>query len=70
MAAGGMIRHRAGVGRLRGRALGESDIIAFAKQWDPQPWHVDPVAAARTPVLELRSLLMVRTRPAATDNPS
>jgi hypothetical protein len=31
---------------------------------------VDPVAAARTPFLEMRSLLMVRTRPAATDNPS
>jgi acyl dehydratase len=30
--------------------LGEADIIAFARQWDPQPWHVDPVAAARTPM--------------------
>ena len=23
----------------------EEDIIAFARQWDPQPFHVDPVAA-------------------------
>jgi len=30
--------------------LGEADIIAFARQWDPQPWHVDPIAAARTPM--------------------
>lgn len=26
------------------------EIIAFARQWDPQPWHVDPEAAARTPM--------------------
>ena len=28
--------------------LTESDIVAFARQWDPQPWHVDPEAAAIT----------------------
>lgn len=28
--------------------LTEADIIAFARQWDPQPWHVDPEAAARS----------------------
>jgi acyl dehydratase len=26
------------------------EIIAFARQWDPQPWHVDSEAAARTPM--------------------
>ena len=25
--------------------LSEEDIIAFARQWDPQPFHIDPVAA-------------------------
>lgn len=28
--------------------LTEPDIVAFARQWDPQPWHVDPEAAAIT----------------------
>ena len=28
----------------------EEEIIAFAQQWDPQPWHVDPEAAARSPM--------------------
>ena len=26
------------------------EIISFARQWDPQPWHVDPEAAASTPM--------------------
>ena len=26
-------------------ALSEEEITAFARQWDPQPFHVDPVAA-------------------------
>ena len=26
--------------------LTEAEIIAFAREWDPQPWHVDPEAAA------------------------
>jgi acyl dehydratase len=30
--------------------LTADEIIAFARQWDPQPWHVDPEAAARTPM--------------------
>jgi acyl dehydratase len=30
--------------------LSEEDIIAFARQWDPQPWHVDPEAALRSPM--------------------
>jgi acyl dehydratase len=30
--------------------LSEQEIIAFAREWDPQPWHVDPVAAARSPM--------------------
>ncbi len=25
--------------------LSEEDIITFARQWDPQPFHIDPVAA-------------------------
>ena len=25
--------------------LSEEEIMAFARQWDPQPFHVDPVAA-------------------------
>ena len=25
--------------------LSEPDVIAFARQWDPQPFHVDPAAA-------------------------
>ncbi len=27
----------------------EAEMLAFAKQFDPQPFHVDPVAAAETP---------------------
>jgi len=30
--------------------LREEEIIEFARQWDPQPWHVDPEAAARSPM--------------------
>jgi len=55
--------------------LGEEDIIAFARQWDPQPWHVDPVAAARTPMggltasschtYSIAALLLSRMEPAA-----
>ncbi len=29
-------------------ALSEDDIIAFARQWDPQPFHVDPERAKET----------------------
>jgi len=28
--------------------LTEEEIIAFARQWDPQPFHIDPVAAKET----------------------
>ena len=28
--------------------LSESEIIDFARQWDPQPFHVDPAAAERS----------------------
>ncbi|MCL5777878.1 MaoC family dehydratase [Limibaculum sp. FT325] len=31
------------------RALGEDEIIAFAKQWDPQSFHTDPEAARASP---------------------
>jgi acyl dehydratase len=31
-------------------ALSEAEIIAFAKEYDPQPFHVDPVAAAAGPI--------------------
>jgi len=27
------------------REVTEEEIVAFARQWDPQPFHVDPVAA-------------------------
>jgi acyl dehydratase len=30
--------------------LDAGDIIAFARQWDPQPWHVDVDAAERSPM--------------------
>ncbi|MEJ6022215.1 MaoC/PaaZ C-terminal domain-containing protein [Ramlibacter sp. PS4R-6] len=30
--------------------LREEDIIRFASEWDPQPFHVDPEAARRTPM--------------------
>jgi acyl dehydratase len=60
---------------IDGHELGDQDIIAFARQWDPQPWHVDPVAAARTPMKGLTasschtfcvaSLLLSRMEPAA-----
>jgi acyl dehydratase len=30
--------------------IGEAEIIAFAKEYDPQPFHVDPAAAAAGPV--------------------
>jgi acyl dehydratase len=30
--------------------LEPAEIIAFARQWDPQPWHVDPEAAERSPM--------------------
>ncbi len=39
------------IGRSRSAGIHEltvPDIIAFARQWDPQPWHVDPEAAALT----------------------
>ncbi|QFS42110.1 MaoC like domai [Burkholderia cepacia] len=34
----------------RSHALNQNDMIAFARQWDPLPIHVDPVAACDTPV--------------------
>lgn len=30
-------------------SISEADIIAFAKDYDPQPFHTDPVAAAEGP---------------------
>lgn len=30
--------------------LSEAEIIAFAREYDPQPFHIDPVAAAAGPV--------------------
>ena len=29
--------------------LGEADIIAFAREWDPQPFHIDPHYALTVP---------------------
>ena len=31
------------------RALSEDEIIEFARQWDPQRFHIDPPAARETP---------------------
>jgi len=31
------------------RALSEEEIVRFAREWDPQRYHVDPQAAAQTP---------------------
>ncbi len=31
------------------RTLSEADIIGFARQWDPQPFHTDPEAAKASP---------------------
>lgn len=31
-------------------ALGEAEIIAYARQFDPQPFHTDPVAAKDAPL--------------------
>lgn len=65
------------IGRARSAGiheLREADIIAFARQWDPQPWHVDPVAAARTHgglsasschTYSIAALLLSRMEPAA-----
>ena len=30
--------------------LPADEIVAFARQWDPQPWHVDEAAARLTPM--------------------
>lgn len=34
--------------RLGAYSFRAEEIIAFARKWDPQPFHVDPAAAART----------------------
>ncbi len=34
--------------RSREYHLEENDIISYAKQWDPQPFHIDPVFALQT----------------------
>jgi acyl dehydratase len=39
------------VGESRSAGVHEltaDEIVAFARQWDPQPWHVDAESAART----------------------
>jgi acyl dehydratase len=33
-----------------GYELSEQEMIAFARQWDPQPWHIDRDAAQRSPM--------------------
>jgi acyl dehydratase len=33
----------------RGLTLTEADIVAFAREWDPQPFHIDAEAASRSP---------------------
>ena len=34
---------------LGSHSVSEEEIIAFARQWDPQPFHIDPVAAQSSP---------------------
>jgi acyl dehydratase len=55
--------------------LTTEDMVAFARQWDPQPWHVDPAAAKRSPMrgltassfhtYSIAALLLSRMGPAA-----
>ena len=33
---------------LGSRTVSEEDIVSFAQQWDPQPFHVDATAAAES----------------------
>jgi acyl dehydratase len=33
---------------LGSRALSQDEIVAFARDYDPQPFHIDPVAAKRS----------------------
>lgn len=35
--------------RLGSHTFTEAEIVAFARAWDPQPFHLDPLAGARTP---------------------
>jgi acyl dehydratase len=37
------------VHELGSRTVTEEEIVAFGRQWDPQPFHVDPEAAAESP---------------------
>lgn len=32
----------------KGMTLGEADIVGFAREWDPQPFHIDAEAAAKS----------------------
>ena len=41
--------HAGQVIELGERALSEAEIVAFAAKWDPQSFHVDPVAAVDGP---------------------
>jgi len=36
------------VQQFAGVTMNEPDIIAFAKQYDPQPFHIDPIAARQS----------------------
>jgi acyl dehydratase len=37
------------VHELGSRTVTEEEIVAFGRQWDPQPFHVDPEAARASP---------------------
>ena len=67
---------RAGDARTAGvYELTEDEIVDFARRWDPQPWHVDPDAARRSPMqgitassvhsYAIAALLLNRMRPVA-----
>ena len=36
--------------RSRSFELSENDIISFAKEWNPEPYHIDPVEAAKNKI--------------------
>jgi acyl dehydratase len=55
MAPGATMRHFADIEIGSSQTAGvhemrPEDMIAFARQWDPQPWHVDVEAAERSPM--------------------
>lgn len=42
--------HPGETGDLGAVSIGRDDVIAFASQWDPQPFHLDEAAGAASPL--------------------